>query len=451
MMKLSVIGINHKTAPVAVRERFALPDESARRLLRTLCGEKVLAEALVVNTCNRTEVYFVPRNDQDHLGYLLEHIAALKGTPAIGDTSAFYRHDGLDAVAHLFRVAASLDSQIAGEHQILGQLKAAYRLARDARSAGFLLNKLFHRAFRVGKKVQAQTRLGQGAASVPLAAVELAGRVFPDLAGRSVMLLGAGKTAQLAARALVRRGAARLIVANRTLARAEDLAADLLARPIGKSEEAAAGGDSASPATHQLTVETIELDAVVDVISGVDLVICSTGADRFVLTHDALAEELQRSGRSLFIIDIAVPRDVDPRLADLANVFLCNIDDLDRLVAQNIERRRREIPHALAIVDDEAAQFGQWLDSRQAAPTIKLLQARLERLRHAEVRRYGSKFASSDSEQLDKFAESLCSKILHNPMAFLDKLGRNSSATETLHAIDVIRRMFDLDSPEQDK
>ena len=469
MMKLSVIGINHKTAPVAVRERFALPDEQARRLLRTLHGENVFAEALVVDTCNRTEIYFVHPEQQDSVGYLLGHVSALKGTPAIDDTSAFYRHDDADAVSHLFRVAASLDSQIVGEHQILGQLKDAYRLALDSRSTGFLLNRLFHWAFRVGKKVQTETRLGQGAASVSLAAVELAGHVFSDLTGKTVMLVGAGQTAQLAARALVRRGAARLVVANRTLARARELAAGLMKRPLGTSEEAsddqdpvtcpalAAGGPAAPahaasrpPEEDRLAIETIDLDAIADLIGNVDLVISSTSADHFVLTHDALVGALRHVGHSVVIIDIAVPRDVDPRLAELPSVFLYNLDDLDRLVAQNVETRRREIPLARAIVDDEVTLFVEWLDSRQTTPTIKLLRECFDRLRQAEIRRYGAKFASCDEQQLDKFTASLCSKILHKPMAFLGTLGRDNSASEALQTIDVIRRMFDLDSLEQD-
>jgi len=464
MMKLSVIGINHKTAPVAVRERFALPDEQARRLLRTLHGENVFAEALVVDTCNRTEVYFVHRDQQDSVGYLLGHVAALKGTPAIDDTSAFYRCDGAGAVSHLFHVAASLDSQIVGEHQILGQLKDAYRLALDSRSTGFLLNKLFHWAFRVGKKVQTETQLGQGAASVSLAAVELAGHVFSDLAGKTVMLVGAGETAQLAARALLRRGAARLVLANRTLARARELAAGLMKRPLDKSEQASDDEDAAAcpalatdgraasrpPEEDRLTIETIDLDAIADLIGNVDLVISSTAADHFVLTHDALAGALRHVGHSVVIIDIAVPRDVDPRLAELPSIFLYNLDDLDRLVAQNVERRRREIPLARAIVDDEVTLFVAWLDSRQTTPTIKLLRECFDRLRQAEIRRYASKFASCDQQQLDKFTASLCSKILHKPMAFLGTLGRDNSASEALQTIDVIRRMFDLDSLEQD-
>ena len=458
MMKPSVLGINHKTAPVAVRERFALPDEPARRFLHILHDEKVLPEALVVDTCNRTEIYFVSPDQQDHAPYLLERVAAVKGTSAISDTSAFYRYDACEAVSHLFRVAASLDSQIVGEHQVLGQLKDAYRLALDLRTTGFLLNKLFHWAFRVGKKVQTETQLGQGAASVSLAAVELARHVFSDLAGKTVMLVGAGQTAELAARALLRRGAQRLIVANRTLARAQELAANLMKRPLDKSEQTRLDGDRAedddarpAPPADRLAVEAIELKAVADVIAGVDLVICSTGADHFILTHDALAGPLRRNAHSTIIIDIAVPRDVDPRLADFPNVFLYNIDDLDRLVAQNIGRRRREIPRARAIVDDETTQFSQWLDSRQTAPTIKLLRECFDLARQAEIRRYGSKFASSDQEQLDRFTASLCSKILHKPMAFLGKLNRDNSASDALQAIDVIRRMFDLDSLEQEK
>jgi len=451
-MELSVIGINHKTAPVDVRERFALPGELAGRLLRTLHREDAFSEALVVDTCNRTEIYFVSRREGEDLGYLLGHIAALKGlAPGDADRSAFYRYDGREAVAHLFHVAASLDSQIVGEHQILGQLKDAYGQALDARSAGFLLNKLFHRAFRVGKKVQTETQLGQGATSVSLAAVELARHVFSELAGKTVMLVGAGRTAELAARALVRRGAGRLVVANRTPARAEALAAALLSGKRDKDEVTcpALPSEAVKEATSQngrLTVETMDLAGISEAITEVDLVISSTGSDQAVLTHEALGERLAHSGRNLFIIDIAVPRDVDVRLGELDNVFLTNIDDLDALVAQNLERRRREIPRAEAIVADEVEQ---WVDARQAVSTIKLLRERFEGLRQAEVRRYGSRFAGSDREELEKFTAALCNKILHHPMSFLGKLQSDGSPSEILETMDVIHRMFDLDAPDQ--
>ncbi len=472
-MEISVIGINHRTAAVDLRERFALPAELAKKLLRTIRAEKIFSEALVLDTCNRTEVYFVAKAQQDSLTHLLGHISQLKQTSPLTDTSIFYRHQGLDVVRHLFRVAGTLDSQMIGEHQILGQLKDAYRLALDAGTARFLLNKLMHWAFRVGKKVQSQTQLGQGSVSIATAAVELAGQVFSKLSGKTVLLVGAGETAQLAAQALLRRGVSHLIVANRTISRAEQLTRYFVqnqraknARPktgsradldqeqvpcpvLAQQDDCKKPGDSRHSAFKQvLTTRAIGLDDIAAVIGRVDLLICSTGSTQPVLTYQNLASSLRQENHPLVIVDISVPRNVEPRLGKLPNVFLYNIDDLDRLVAHNIERRREEIPRAEAIVHFEVEQFGQWLDSLQAAPTIKLLQRYFEQLQQAQIGRYGSKFASSQQKQLQDFSRGLCSKILHKPMALLKDLAADSANSDGLAVIDTIRRMFELDSLE---
>ena len=475
-MEISVIGINHRSAAVDVRERFALPSDLAKKLLRTIRAEKIFSEALVLDTCNRTEVYLVSKAQQDSLRHLLGHITQLKQASPVTDTSLFYHHQGLDMVRHLFRVAGALDSQMVGEHQILGQLKNAYRLALDAGTARFLLNKLLHWAFRVGKRVQTQTQLGRGSVSIATSAVELAGQVFSKLSGKTVLLAGAGETAELAAQALLRCGVSELIVANRTLSRAERLAEDLVQNrraksaagkavcpaeaeqrdkvcsvlagedAKGKTDDAGAGGSE-----QPLRARAIALDAIPSVIGGVDLLICSTGSTEPVLTYQNVAGFLRQESHPLLIVDISVPRNVEARLGELPNVFLYNIDDLDLLVARNLERRREEIPRAEAIIDDEVEQFGKWLDSLQVAPTIKLLQRRLAQLQEAQISRYGRKFASSDQKELEEFSRGLCSKILHKPLAFLRELATDSANSEGLAAVDTIRRMFDLDSLEEQK
>jgi len=485
MSELSVIGLNHRTAPVALRERVALPADLVLHLLRRVHAEPVLEEALVLSTCNRTEFYVVARRAKDLLGYLLGHAAALRGAAPVADPksgpglpvwvpgrSVFYRHEGSDAVRHLFRVAASLDSQIVGEHQILGQVKEAYRLAVEARTARFLLNKLLHAALRVGKRVLTETEIGRGSAGIAQAAVELAGHLFSSLRGKAVLLVGAGANAECAARALLRAGAGRLVVANRTLARAQELARDILTRPpekpcdaggpeaAGDLDDAAtcpalarAGAACAPPAGDESATapasEAIDLDGIPAAIAGVDLVITSTGAPGVVLTYDALAERLRRQDRPLLVIDIAVPRDVDERLGTLPNVFLYNIDDLDRLVARNRERRREEIPRAEAIVDAEVEAFNRWLASRQAAPTIRLLRRRIEAIQDAHVRRYGRQFSGADREQLETFTRSLGQKILHDPTAYLSGLARDGALSDNLEVLDIVHRLFDLDALEE--
>ncbi len=475
-MAISVIGVNHRTAPVEVRERVSLPGDLGLQLLEAIRAERVFDEAMVLDTCNRTEVYFVAAHAEDPLDHLLAHIAALKGASPPADTSVFYRHDGSAAVAHLFSVAASLDSQIVGEDEILGQVKKAYRLALQARTARFLLGRLLHRAFRVGKRVRTETELGRGASSVAQAAGELARQIFSTLANRKVLLVGAGENAELAARTLIRGGCGGLIVANRTPARARQLAEELLRPPrqadalgdpacLAESE----GEDAGCPALREIAPEcslygkgspgearafdtrAIELAEIPAVIGEVDLVICSTGAPDFVLRCEPLTGGLARRDRPLLIIDIAVPRDVEPRLGELPDVFLYNIDHLDRLVAENIDRRRREIPRAEAIVEWETRQFARWLDSLQVAPTIKLLQRRFDLLRVEQIKRYGKNFGPAGGEQLEKFAGGLLGKVLHSPMAFLRELSADGSSTDGLVAVDLVRRIFDLDSLEPEE
>jgi len=475
-MEISVIGVNHRTAPVEIRERFSLPDDLARRLLHIVCKKRAFEEAMVLSTCNRTEIYFVHPRHEDPLHRLLAHVAELRHTPPIKDISVFYRYDGLPAVAHLFRVMASLDSQIVGEREIVGQVKNAYRLALEARSARFLLNKLLHWGFRVSRRVRTDTDLRQGSASVPQAAVALARKIFSTLNDKTAVLVGAGQTAELTARSLLRSGVPRLIVANRTVAKAQQLAQSLLHDLGGKESAAGKAYDNglsrdempctasrrsdpqcylnqtASPTQKGPCVtEAIGLNEITSVIGSADLLICSTSSPDCVLTHDDLSAQLSRRDQPLLIVDIAVPRDVDSRLGRLSNVFLFNIDELDRIVAQNIERRGQEIPRAEAIVDWEVQQFGKWLDSLQVVPTIKLLQRYFGLQQEEQIRKYGKEFAASSQRELEQFAQSLCKKILHQPLAFLREVSTNHATTDDLAAIELIRRMFDLDSLESDK
>ena len=466
-MNISVVGISHHTAPVEAREALALPGSLAAELLGVLKADKVFQESLVLDTCNRTEIYFVADGDKHPLKRLLEHISRVKSTEPLADTSALYMHEGRAAVEHLLRVAASLDSQIVGEHQILGQVKDAYRLAVNERTAKFFLNKLLHSAFRVGKRGQTETELGSGATSVAQAAVDLSHHVFASLEDKCVLLVGAGQTGALAAKSLVGHGVGRVIVANRTVERACEVAWDVvhlrpedadlldldqgritcpaLLQMLAELDGSAAGQ---TPAVQPLETQAIGLDAIGGVIDQVDMVICATGAPEVVLKAEELAPAIRQSGHSLFIVDIAVPRDVDPALGDLDNVFLYNIDDLDRIVDQNVQTRRREIPHVEAIIADELAQFVSWYGSLQVTPTIKLLRERFSRMREAEIKRYGSKFAETDQEQLDQFTRGLCNKILHQPIAFLRALPDAGGSSDRLAGVAMIRTIFELDELE---
>ncbi|MEI7835808.1 MAG: glutamyl-tRNA reductase [Planctomycetota bacterium] len=460
-MELFVIGISHRTAPVEVREKVALPGPLSRQLLRTMHAEKTFEEILVVDTCNRTEFYFVPHNDADPLPYLLDHIARVKGAPADVDPSLFYRHRGHDAVKHLFSVAAGMESQIVGESEILSQLKTGYRLALEERTARFLLNKVIHRAFRVSKRIRTETQLGYGSTSVAQAAAELASQVFAELAGKTILLVGAGKTVEAAAKTLVCPGVKQVIVANRTLSRAEDLAAEL-ALGRGAPDEAdepitcpallrllGLMKDSGSAAqAHKIPARAVELVDLPAVIGEADIVLCSTGSPDLVLTYEALAAPIRRRQGLLLIVDIAVPRDVDPRLGKLPNVFLHNINDLDKVVEGTLSRRRSEIPKAVAIIDHEVARFSAWCDSLDANATIRQLRHWFELIQAEQLDRYGRKFDPAVREQLKAFTQTLINKALHQPITFLRTLAQEADTSEQLLMVDAIRRLFDLDKIE---
>ncbi|NQT19321.1 MAG: glutamyl-tRNA reductase [Planctomycetes bacterium] len=457
-MKITVVGISHRTATVEVREQFALPGGLAGELLRAVKAEGVFGEALLLDTCNRTEMYLVAPELEDCATRMAAHLARLKHISPLPDASLLYRRDGTAAVEHLFRVSASLDSQILGEDQILGQIKNAYSLAVEEKSTGFVLNRLMHRAIRVGKRVRTETQLGRGAAGIPHAAVELAIQIFATLAGKTVMLVGAGETAELAARNLIACGVSNIIVANRTLERAQRMAAQLAQGAAGVTcptadDESTAGNDTtcpARPSDDALPItRAIGLDDIPNVIRSVDLVICSTGSPEAVLTYDNVGEVLRTNRRPLFIVDIAVPRDVDPRLNDLSNVFLYNIDDLKSIVAANLERRRHEMPRAEAIVSHEVELFSNWLDSLQVAPIVKLLQEHFDQLRRAEIKRYGKQFSEADNEQLEVFTRSLCKKLLHEPLTFLRQVSRDNSIGDSETTVEIVRRMFGISQPDE--
>ena len=466
-MDLHLIGINHRLAPVALRERLALPGDAAGEVLRRIHGENVLEEALVLDTCNRTEVYFVPLREADFLAYFLEKVAEAKGgAPVPSDLGgAIHRSTGADAVEHLFEVAGALDSQVLGEHQLLGQLKDAYRVALEARTAGFFLNKLMHHAFRVGKRIRSETHLGRGTASIAQAAAELALAKLDGLAGKQILLVGAGETARLLARALVRLGADHLVVANRTGATAAELVRHIQAHPgsrrgghgaavhcpgvLRKRARGTRAGAASRPqgAVH---AEAVGLDAVPGMLAQVDVVIASTGAPEPVIRCEDVAGALARRSSPLCIIDVAVPRDVDERVGDLDNVTLLNIDDLGEAVQDRIEVRRREIPRARALVAEAVASFNAWWQSRQVAPTIALLEKRVALLKNAELDRYRKNFPASERTHLASFSRGLCSKILHGPVRHLHELARNAPTGRMLAATDMIRQMFDLDELEED-
>ncbi|MCL2701381.1 MAG: glutamyl-tRNA reductase [Phycisphaerae bacterium] len=468
---LYCIGIDHRT-PIEAREALALTASQGAALLEGLREERLFSEALVLSTCNRTEFYLVAGEAAMDRGVarLLARLATVKGVAAV-DGAGLYRLAGVEAVSHLFRVASSLESQVVGEHEILGQVKSAYRQACQAGTAGFLLHKLLHAAFRVGKGVMTRTRLGQGTASVSQAAVELARRIFSSLHGRTVLLIGAGATAELAVRAAARAGMNHLIVANRTEARAAALiehfqqwrreefpddspaqastdqrrfACPALAALLGAQCDE--GVSPASRETPPLSARTISLADVPAALAEADLVIAASGSPQPLLTPANAGDALRVLRKPLLVLDVAMPRDIDPALGKLPYVCLVDIDALQTIVEQNLRQRQAEIPKADAIVEAETASFMEWLASRDAVPTIRLLRERLTALAAAEVDRHARHWPAPQREAMEELARSICNKLAHDPVTFLGQLGAASNG-DAMATIDLVRQLFRLDEP----
>ena len=418
---IMAIGVNHKTAPVAVREQLTFSGD-CQTPLRKLQEIPGCAECYFLSTCNRVEVLFVSREPETTIKAVRNFLFsdANLSDEEIDRYSYFYQ--GQAAISHLFLVAASLDSMIVGEPQILGQLKQAYREASDEKTTGPILNRLLHKAFSVAKRVRTETNIGGGAASISYAAVQLARKIFGDLTGKRVMLIGAGEMAELAAEHLVAQGIEQVLVANRTIERAAGLA-------------------------RTFNGTAISLPEVVGRIPEVDIVISSTGATDLILRRDEIKPLMrQRRNEPLFLIDIAVPRDLDPKLNTLDNVYLYDIDDLTNVVEVNKSERAKEAASAERIVDEEVLKFRQWLSNMEVGPTIAAIRQQCDALKDQELAKTLAGLnglSDKDKKAVQALASSLVNKMLHNPMLFLKT---DCKPDEKRQKIDTIRKMFNLDS-----
>jgi glutamyl-tRNA reductase len=391
-VSLILLGLNHKTAPLEIRERFAYGEDQVPDLLKRICEPPGIDELAMLSTCNRTEIYAVTQEPSLCRSRLLE---LFQGQ---GHPDFLYLQKDDEAIKHLFQVSSGLDSLVLGENQILAQVRQAFTAAQRARTTGPLLDKLFPWALKVGKLARSQTRICQGAASVAAAAVELAQMIFEDLKGRRVLLLGAGKMTQAALKLLQNSGVERIRVVNRTLARAEELAARC-------------GGEAAP-------FEDLD-KAVLDI----DILIASTGAPHYVVSRQRLAAIMaQRRGRPLFMVDIAVPRDLEPSCQELDNVYLYNIDDLQSVVAENLARRQSEVQKVLRIVDLEYQEFSRYLESRKAGEAIRALREAFENVRQQELTRFQGQLGPEESARLEQFSQALVNKLLHRPTLQLKKM-----------------------------
>jgi glutamyl-tRNA reductase len=408
-VRLSLVGVSHRRAPVELRERVALDLDASAALARRLADG---GEAVVLSTCNRTELYVAREADdgeQAALGVLLEQAPELEGVA--------YRLHGDAAALHLFRVAAGLDSLVPGEGEILGQV----RDAAEAGVPGPFLERLFRQAVSAGRKVRVETAIGEAPSSVPAAAAALAQQVFGDLGGRRVLLVGAGKMSELTARNLLSRGARVVAVANRTPEHGESLAARLEARAVS-------------------------LDGLPAELASVDVVVASTGAPGFVVGPAHAAQAVRsRRGRPLLLVDLAVPRDVDPALGGLDGCFVYDIDDLEAVVEQSLAGRRGEAARAERLVAEEAERFREWRASLDVVPAIASLRARAEEIRAAELEKLG-RLSDEDRSLVDTVTAQLVNKLLHLPTV---RLKEAAAAADGVLYADVVRHLFGLGEEER--
>jgi glutamyl-tRNA reductase len=415
--------MNHRTAPVALREQLALEEEKIREILADLAGRGFLEEVMILSTCNRVEVYGVAAVPGEARSLALGRLASQRGLAWRDLEPLVYTVTGEAAALHAFRVAASLDSMVLGEPQILGQVKDAFALAQAVGTAGPVLHALMSQAFSAAKRVRSETDVGRLAVSIAYAAVELARKIFEGLEGKAVLLVGAGEMSELAARHLVDQGALPVYVANRTGSRAQELARRLGGTPVPFEQLAA----------------TLAL---------VDIVITSTAAREPIVTAAAVQAALQtRRGRPLFLIDIAVPRNVEPAVNDLENAFCYDIDDLRAVVEANLKERQREAVRAQALLEGEVAKFAARLQHLEVVPTIVSLREKLEAIRRAELERALARLPGSGEETrrvMEALSQAIVNKVLHAPMV---KLKDSSRAGHGRRWTEMISELFGLHRP----
>jgi len=410
--------MSHRSAPVEVRERVAFPPCAGRSFLRRLKDDGVVSEAVLLSTCNRTEVYAVVE-DEGARGRMLDLLADDRGVDRASLEQDTYWLTDAQAVRHLYRVASSLDSMVVGEGQILGQVREAYRAATEEHCAGQILNRLFHTSLRVGKKVRSETGIGDSSLSVPRVAVKLAEEVFGDLAGRRALVLGAGDMSELVVEHLKSRGIADLLIANRTPERAT-----LLAERVGG--------------------RAVPFDALPAELPEVDVVVSSTGSGEWVVRSETVAGALELRSEPLFFIDIAVPRDIDPVVQTLRSVYLYDIDDLQAVVERNAEGRQDAAEEGEAMISPAVLEFMGWLSTLHVVPLIQELRDGAEQIRRHELARALKRLELSPEEaaSVERMSHSLVNKLLHGP---IQEIKARAEAGSPLESSEIRRRLMALD------
>lgn len=422
-MNALVIGLNHNTADIEVREKFAFNGSKLDEGLKAFKELSVVEEGIILSTCNRVELYANVSDIDKAILDIKGFLSSFHNIPLESLNRALYIYTDKEAVRHIFRVASSLDSMIVGEPQILGQVKDAFELALQKKTTGVLLNKLMKKAISVAKRVRTETKIAENAVSISFAAVELAKKIFTDLSKKVFMLLGAGEMAELAAKHLITSGVKEVLVSNRTYERACELAKELKGKAV-------------------------RFDDFINEMVRTDIVICSTGAPTYILTKSQMHKVMrERRQRQVFIIDISVPRNIDPEINDLENVYLYNIDDLQGVVDANIFERKKEAEKAEKIVDEEVEKFIKWQESLDSVPTIVALREKAEEIKKEELERLLNKLnnlSNEEKEAIECMASAIINKLIHPPTAAL----KNSSEDKEV-LVAVIRRLYGLEDEKK--
>jgi glutamyl-tRNA reductase len=425
-MNLSAISINHHSAPVELREALQLSEEEIAELVAKIKGS-LFSEGLILSTCNRTEIYGFPLSQKITLAEIQKALIEHKSVPGISNEN-FQTFHSFSAAEHLFRVAAGIDSLLIGDNQIFKQVKDSFQLAEDLSFTGVLSKRIFDAAIRTGKRAINETLISEGAVTVSYAAVQLIEKIFSNLSKKSALVIGAGETGEIAAKHLYDRGIGRLSITNRTIARAEKLASSLNAK-------------------------IIPFDNFKDHIYDYDIIISATSAQDLILTkNDIEAAMKRRNYASMVLMDIAVPRDIDPASRVIDYVFYHDIDSLNIIVEQNLAKRRDEIPKVEKIIKEELEALSSWYHSLEAGPTIKSLRDYFESIRVEEVEKNKNRFNNDDQEKLDIITKRIINKILHHPMVELKKLsGEGSPSDEMASRISIIRELFGIDKSNKEE
>ena len=421
MLDIVLIGINHKTAPIELRECLAFSEEDMLNTFSVFKNNPVIMELMLFSTCNRVELLMTTPTPDKAIQSAKQYLSDSKQMELKQFESSLYIHQGEDAIRHIFRVASSLDSLIVGEPQILGQIKDAYRRATSQKTSGVILNRLLHKTFFIAKRVRHETGIGDHAVSISYAAIELAKKIFGALEGKEILLIGAGEMAELAVENLIRNRSGNIFVANRTFENALKLA-------------------------DTFKGQAIRFEEISKAIEQVDIIISSTGAKDLIIHQDQVKKILRkRKNRPLFFIDIAVPRDIDPEINRLSNAYVYDIDDLKGVIEENIEDRKREAVKAERMIDEAVIKFRQWHENLDIVPTIIDLRKKLDAIAQNEAKKTFKALhhlSESDYQAIYRMTNAIINKILHDPTLFLKQNGYHGLNSAS---IDFTRKLFRLD------